>query len=428
LKFKKIYDKLYIYIKLKIQRRSIVKKINLKKGISLIVLVITIIVIIILAGAVILSLSKNNPIASATEASFKVNIDAYNSELTMYISRKYVEGLSFNADTLNATTWDGSATITGTVKEFISTITAADGAKYSISGGKLIYCGANVNEKLWAQNVGIPTGIIDYKYTGALQTFIAPVTGTYKLEAWGAQGGGNDPLSLVLGSRAGQGGYTSGDVSLTKGQIIYVYVGGQGELASIITALGGYNGGGSAIYAGTALGGGGGATDFRLQNGLWNDIESLKRRILVAGGGGGSDDTGAASGIFDGGNDECGGNGGGLIGQAPLTMGARATYGFGTQALGGVATPSGINGGFGFGGAYIGAAGSADYGGGGGGYYGGASGGGLFQGGGGGSSFVTGYAGADVTYRSLHIGLTFNNVSIQQGTRLGNGAAKITLL
>lgn len=42
-----------------------------KKGISLIVLVITIIVIIILAGTVILSLSSNNPITQAEEASFK---------------------------------------------------------------------------------------------------------------------------------------------------------------------------------------------------------------------------------------------------------------------------------------------------------------------------------------------------------------------
>jgi len=404
------------------------KKELFKRGISLIVLVITIIVIIILAGAVILSLSQNNPITSSTEATFKSNIDTYNSELTMSISRKYVDDFSFSPTTLNATVWDGSATTTGTVKEFITSITAVDGAKYAISGGKLIYCGAIANENQWAQNIGIPTGVIDFDYTGSVQTFIAPITGNYKLEAWGGQGGGNDSLSILLGSRAGQGGYTSGDVNLAKGQIIYVYVGGQGELASGRTALGGYNGGGSAIYSGNPLGGGGGSSDFRLQNGTWNDIESLKRRILVAGGGGGSDDIGTASGTFNGPNDECGGNGGGLIAQAPLTMGVRATYGFGTQVLGGVATPNGINGGFGFGGAYIGAAGSADYGGGGGGYYGGASGGGLFQGGGGGSSFVTGYTGADTTYRSLHNGLAFTNVSIQQGGRVGNGFAKITLL
>ena len=43
---------------------------NMKKGISLIVLVITIIVIIILAAAVILTLTGNNPIENAKQASF----------------------------------------------------------------------------------------------------------------------------------------------------------------------------------------------------------------------------------------------------------------------------------------------------------------------------------------------------------------------
>ena len=42
-----------------------------KKGISLIVLIITIIVVIILAATVIFALTKNNPVDSAKEATFK---------------------------------------------------------------------------------------------------------------------------------------------------------------------------------------------------------------------------------------------------------------------------------------------------------------------------------------------------------------------
>ena len=42
-----------------------------QNGISLIVLIVTIIVIIILAAVVILTLSKNNPIDSSKEATFK---------------------------------------------------------------------------------------------------------------------------------------------------------------------------------------------------------------------------------------------------------------------------------------------------------------------------------------------------------------------
>ena len=55
------------------KKRERSKYVNLtqKKGISLIVLIITIIVIIILAVVVILTISKNNPVSSAKEATFK---------------------------------------------------------------------------------------------------------------------------------------------------------------------------------------------------------------------------------------------------------------------------------------------------------------------------------------------------------------------
>ena len=60
-----------------------------KKGISLIILIVTIIVIIILAAVVILTLSKNNPIDSAKEASFKEDARTFQDELAMYISKDY---------------------------------------------------------------------------------------------------------------------------------------------------------------------------------------------------------------------------------------------------------------------------------------------------------------------------------------------------
>ena len=63
----------------------------MKKGISLIVLVITIIVIIILAGAVILSLSANNPIAQSTTARNASNLAEVQSSVTLYLSRVMAE-------------------------------------------------------------------------------------------------------------------------------------------------------------------------------------------------------------------------------------------------------------------------------------------------------------------------------------------------
>ncbi len=225
-------------------------------------------------------------------------------------------------------------------------------------------------------------------------TFTAPMTGVYKIELWGAKGGGNDPLSTSLGSRAGMGSYVSGEIELKENDVLYIYVGGAGTLnTSSELTEGGYNGGGSTYWVTLAnsTGSGGGATDVRLTSGAWDNDTSLQSRIMVAGAGGGSDDTGAASATINANNDESGGSAGGLNGIAAITAGSRATYGFGTQISGGVAASGGVSGGFGYGGSKTATAG--DYGGGASGYYGGASGGGSFQGAGGGSSYISGHTG-----------------------------------
>ena len=69
-----------------------------------------------------------------------------------------------------------------------------------------------------------------FDYTGGIQSFTAACTGTYKLEVWGAQGGEN--ANKFAGAA---GAYSSGEITLMKGQKFYIYVGGQS----------GYNGGGS---------------------------------------------------------------------------------------------------------------------------------------------------------------------------------------
>lgn len=60
---------------------------NSKKGISLIVLVITIIVIIIIAAAVILGLTKSNPINNSKIASMTNTRDSIYSTVNMYVSQ-----------------------------------------------------------------------------------------------------------------------------------------------------------------------------------------------------------------------------------------------------------------------------------------------------------------------------------------------------
>jgi len=141
-----------------------------------------------------------------------------------------------------------------------------------------------------------------YEAVEAEQVFIVPMTGTYKIELWGASGG-TSPAYLDTSEKHGKGAYTSGTIRLRKGTKLYLHVGSKGENGKIIedyrrfTAFGypakggkgGYNGGGDGMDDAemSGAGGGGGATDIRLVSGNWDDFDSLKSRIMVAGAGGG---------------------------------------------------------------------------------------------------------------------------------------------
>ena len=141
---------------------------------------------------------------------------------------------------------------------------------------------------------------------GKVEAFTAPKRpGTYRIQCWGAQGGGNSSYP------GGRGAYTKGDLTLTQGENLYVCVGRNGSYGAEPSLLVQYNGGtmyyskyemfnngcqnlynayhnnvGSAgwCYAG------GGSTDIRLDsgNGDWTDFNSRKSRIMVAASGGGS--------------------------------------------------------------------------------------------------------------------------------------------
>lgn len=255
-----------------------------------------------------------------------------------------------------------------------------------------------------------------FNYTGTVQTFVAPVEGDYILEAWGASGGDS---AGNTGSMSGLGGYTKGTTHLKAGQTLYVYVGetGKGNIKSYA-----FNGGGpqSSLSHSEYGGRGGGATDFRLVNGSWDNTSGLQSRILVAGGGGGQ---GCASAHNRG-------NGGGLTGAG--TLNSSGTYAL-AQTVGATQTAGGygantkwFNSGHTTGSFGKGAMAAQCAAGGGGGYYGGGS--EYTAGGSGGSSYVTGYTGCDTTYRAKQGGFTFKNVTLQQGVNTGNGVAKVTRL
>jgi hypothetical protein len=87
----------------------------MKKGISLIVLVITIIVIIILAGAVILSLASNNPIAQASEAVYKQDKVEVQSAINMLLAKEMAAGRDVATVQAGTLLTDGSGTATYTI-------------------------------------------------------------------------------------------------------------------------------------------------------------------------------------------------------------------------------------------------------------------------------------------------------------------------
>lgn len=288
----------------------------------------------------------------------------------------------------------------------------------------------------------------DFDYTGEIQEFTAPVAGYYKLETWGAQGGGSktytdgnytssrqgfkDDMTYVEG---GKGGYTTSTVYLKEGQTIYIVVGGkgeelyytQGEISNAITIPNGngFNGGGKAStidnYGDCYVGGGGGATHISLTkqgNGLLSDYTNNQGDVLTvaAGGGGSGFYHNRGSGYWHHG---LGGAGGGLESQGNYDNNAgssgKSTVNGSTQTGSGTGTNKWLQGSFG--------QGATNINGGGGGWYGGST------------TFLQGGAGG-----SGHIGTGLNGETIAGTEEIpspygttetghqGNGYARITFV
>jgi hypothetical protein len=260
-----------------------------------------------------------------------------------------------------------------------------------------------------------------FSYTGTVQTYKVPVTGTYKLEVWGAQGGGFSETFR------GRGGYSYGTVFLNRNSVLYIYVGGQGGNPTYSSdysygisgtgfgGVGGYNGGGKGGngftgYSGS--GGGGGATHIAAINGLLNTLSSNKSAVLIVAGGGGGGSFGE------------GGPGGGENGVS-ATFGTYTSIGGGQ--LSGYQFGQGQDG---YSKTSFGNTGAEGNGGGGGGWYGGyacqtGNGDNTNVGGGGGS----GYIDSGVTGVTIAGNVSFTDYD---GTTVtghsGNGYARITFI
>lgn len=276
----------------------------------------------------------------------------------------------------------------------------------------------------------------EFNYTGKEQELVIPLDGVYKLETWGAQGGSGFSTSAGVG---GYGAYSSGNVSLDKGCILYINVGGCGSTSTNTKAdySGGYNGGGNSRHwtmNNTYNSPGGGATHIATKSGVLSTLEKFKDEILIVSGGGGG-------GSSDGKQHSRGGNAGGIVGGA----GQISSNSDGALGLGGSQTAGGsyrtysrtnpTSGSFGNGGTCSSVGGS----GGGSGFYGG-GGASVWMGAGGGSSYIGNplltnkvmycYNGTTSTVESTYT-ISTNSVSstaIANYAKQGNGYARITLI
>jgi hypothetical protein len=154
-----------------------------------------------------------------------------------------------------------------------------------------------------------------YTYTGAVQTYtVPPGVTSLTVDARGGSGGSFHYIDggtdvIADSSRGGYGARVVCSLTVTPGQVLYAYVGGNGDTSGLYwygtytsyyydtdTAYGGWNGGGSDYgydsdyyyyyyydyFYGLRGGGGGGASDIRIGG------TALTNRVIVAGGGGGA--------------------------------------------------------------------------------------------------------------------------------------------
>lgn len=274
---------------------------------------------------------------------------------------------------------------------------------------------------------------IAYDENVTYQTYTVPSSGWYKIELYGAEGGGINGTTI----KGGKGAYTSGIIYLDIGTELSFYIGGKASGNE-----GGTNGGGTGKGNGM---GGGGATDVRVGS-------DIRQRIMVAAGGGGATQYNGAS--------ATGGDGGGLVGKSGASTNTSASnY---TVAAGGNQTGPYVqnsvlsgnktldpNSGYltgasdaekGLASGKIGEGGKAQVdnaAGGGGGYIGGGAGSSdnstVAGSGAGGSSFIAGYAGTNTVNKNNETlfnatAYYFIDGKMSSGINEGSGKARITLV
>lgn len=268
----------------------------IKNGFTLVELLA---VLVILAIIVLLAINRiKNSVKKSSEqaliANAQVFVKAVNDEAsTSRLTNKFEDG-RYKVNQV----FDMGLNISGSKPED-GYVDINDGL---VTDGCLVYSDGYISirdsELNYVSTSCLFTYSIAYDYTGQGATFVAPTSGIYQLEVWGAQGG------AANNSSGGYGGYSTGNIRLNKDEVLYVYVGQAGAKHSGAFGSVTFNGGGAAgkNSGTTAIGDGGGATHISRINKKLSELSSNKGVlsstgdyyisddiIIVAGGGGGAD-------------------------------------------------------------------------------------------------------------------------------------------
>jgi hypothetical protein len=265
--------------------------------------------------------------------------------------------------------------------------------------------------------------------TQGIQAWTVPLSGNYKIEAWGAKGGG---------SNGGKGAKISGNFTLTANETINIIVGQKGTVTNQGSSFGAGGGGGTYVYRSLqnlliAAGGGGGQAQNSLGGG-GSSTETTTNSTGTQGNGAGGSGGNGGSGGLDIDRFSTGGGGGGWSSNGADGLDIRNDPGKGglspaNGSIGGEYTHStasyhsgdGGDGGFGGGG---GMSDNSGAGGGGGGYNGGGGGNNYtssskWGGGGGAGSFNSGTSQNNIADSNTDHGkviITFINISSSTAT------------
>jgi hypothetical protein len=216
---------------------------------------------------------------------------------------------------------------------------------------------------VFVRNAESDDGVFTFQYIGEVITdFEIPTSGTYKIEAWGASGGGTNT--------APKGAYSKSFVFLNKGERIKILVGEKGYDGYNIYCAGG--GGGSFVVKGETplcVAGGGGGNSYRDrefvashacgQSGQYGGDPQSRQVQLTYGGLVGSSYSGGGGGFrYNGNNPSSDGKGG--ISFLNGGWRQKASYYTAYGGFGGGGSTHGNCGGSGGGGGYTGGGGSQE--------------------------------------------------------------------